>query len=54
VAQIRELAKARARLLTDVPRDVLMARFLELAAYRHWIAPGDRGHDLGFRLVRTA
>jgi hypothetical protein len=31
VAQIRELAKARARLLDDVPRDVLMARFLELA-----------------------
>lgn len=31
VAQIRELAKERARLLTDVPRDVLMARFLELA-----------------------
>jgi hypothetical protein len=31
VAQIRELAKARARLLDDVPRDVQMARFLELA-----------------------
>lgn len=31
VAQIRELAKTRARLLADVPRDVLMARFLELA-----------------------
>ncbi len=30
VTQIRELAKARARLLDDVPRDILMARFLEL------------------------
>lgn len=31
VAQIRELAKARAKRLAFVPRDVLMARFLELA-----------------------
>jgi len=28
--EIRELAKGRARLLQDVPRDALMARFLEL------------------------
>jgi hypothetical protein len=31
VAQIRELAKARAQRLAHVPRDILMARFLELA-----------------------
>lgn len=31
VAEIRELAKERARLLGEIPRDVLMARFLELA-----------------------
>ncbi len=30
VIQIRELAKGRARLMQNVPRKVLMARFLEL------------------------
>ncbi len=30
VTQVRELAKARARLLGEVPREVLMARFLEM------------------------
>ena len=31
VAEIRELAKERARLLAEVPREVLMERFFELA-----------------------
>lgn len=31
VARIREMAKERARRLAHVPRDILMARFLELA-----------------------